>query len=487
MRRLILPLFVGNSIHIAAGLESALSLRKDFTSLELQLLASKTHYPSRMSRTLDSPTYKSNRFFTELGLENYFKKVTFVNTLYYDEVAFSNAFAFLNDKLQNISNVSDLSLIEYNNVNLGGVLANAYAFESTIDTDKGLDIKLLRHLLRSYLEVYFHAQKVLKDSTGALLVYNGRFIHERAFVDAARLLSSELWVYETTQNRYHLRNEGFHDRKRNQIFMINHWERSTHEIRERMKIASEYFQVLKSPRNRFFTSDEGGAQFSFMKFPYIVYYSNSDDEAIGFWESWKTPLGSQIEVVKQLIDICSELKIHLVIRLHPNLNNKAEEIQAMWRAIPSSKSCTIIDPSSNVSSYTLLENSVGVLSFGSTIGLEAAYYKKPSAVLADCLYDELGAVDKIVNFEDLKAWITNVASYNLAAQAEERRTAACIRGYWQRTGGNPFVFTVTEELSEGAFRATRMFERSMRAFNQRVSFPILFNYIKRIRYGLKLR
>lgn len=486
MKKLILPLFVGNSLHIAAGLESAIKLHKDFSILEIHLLASKTPYPSRMSRSLDFPTFRSNRFFKKLDLQDYFSKVDFKYNLEFDWTSYTKEIDSINSQLLGKVNLSDLMEIQFNEINLGGPLANAYAAESIIDSGRELNSKLLQRLAASYLRVFLHAKESMLKSSCELLIYNGRFLHERAFLDASKSVNSKYWIYETTQNRFHLRNEGFHDRKRNQFFMVEHWQKSQYSVSKKCQIAAEYFETLKSPRNKFFTNLATTFNHDLFALPYLVYYSNSDDEAIGFWDSWQTPLGPQVEVVKQLREICKELKIRLIIRLHPNLKNKAIEIQNKWREIPSDQLCTVIEPENPLSSYELLEKSMGVLTFGSTMGLEAAYYKKPSAVLADCLYDELGAVDKIESFEDLRDWIMRVKTHKTNNFIEERRIAACVRGFWQRTGGSKLSYTLTEEVGEGAFRATSFQGNSMRLFNRRISIPILSNSLKRSMQRMKL-
>ena len=51
---------------------------------------------------------------------------------------------------------------------------------------------------------------------------------------------------------------------------------------------------------------------------------------------------------------------------------------------------TVVPPDSMVSSYTLLFNAEKVVTFGSTIGIEAVYWNKPSVLLRGAYYMKLG-------------------------------------------------------------------------------------------------
>ena len=84
----------------------------------------------------------------------------------------------------------------------------------------------------------------------------------------------------------------------------------------------------------------------------------------------------------------------IVIRLHPySFNVGPHEKSLLERMISKFKNKEGIEfilPSSSISSYSLLRKSDIVLSFGSTIGIEAVYSKKPSILLGPALYQCLG-------------------------------------------------------------------------------------------------
>ena len=84
-------------------------------------------------------------------------------------------------------------------------------------------------------------------------------------------------------------------------------------------------------------------------------------------------------------------KYDVVVRWHPNLTGcgrgEREWILAVEKI--TSKSVKHFLPEADVDSYYLLEQADVVVSFGSTLGVEACYYGKPSVVLGPCIYDVL--------------------------------------------------------------------------------------------------
>jgi hypothetical protein len=127
-------------------------------------------------------------------------------------------------------------------------------------------------------------------------------LHERASWDAAKRLDCEILIFETTHDRYQQRTEGFHNRVNNQKVMKDLWKNSTLEISKKINESSVWFKDMRSNVNPFmvrypkkFISDK----------KYFVYFSNSDDEVVGFWDEWTEPLGNQFDVVSKLIEIFS--------------------------------------------------------------------------------------------------------------------------------------------------------------------------------------
>ena len=415
------------------------------------LWGSKTKYPGRMSAGFENISGIAPRLTKKL-VKHASPDVFFTNDLTFDQIWVSKMTDDLFDVISNASSILHLKDVNLKGITPGAALANEITtLTKNRDIDPSKNKHLMRILIESYLQVYNATTKfILENNIGRIFLFNGRFIHERAVWDASKAMDRQVILFETTRNRYFLRKEGFHSRINNQKVMLNHWENSDLAFEKRIEIGSKYFSELRSRLRPFFTETKQDVT---INKPYFVYFSSSDDEAVGFWDEWNEPLGEQIECVKILQKIFDEQDtFELIIRLHPNLKNKSESQKSGWQAIKNSQSTRVIVPDEQVSSYELLDSSVGTISFGSTIGLESAFALKPSLVIADCGYDLLGVIDKATSWEDVSNWINKnhkISSEDLLA----RKNNACIRGFFIATAGNTFKYTDLVDMGLGAWNA----------------------------------
>lgn len=444
--------FASGSIHFATSLE----ILKDHSSANNELFyclwGSGTKYPGRMSVEFENFTGKPPRAKEKL-IKHAARDVKFTSKIEFDLNWVSNMTTNLTTEIFSLSTVSMLKNIDVIGVKPGAALANEI---TTLTKNRDLDLRrnkdLVRILVESYLQIYNAVTKfIIINSVDRIFLFNGRFLHERAVWDAARFHGIEVVLFETTRNRYFLREEGFHSRTNNQKVMIEHWKNSDLNLEKRLEIGSRYFSELRSRSRPYFM--ETKKDLTITK-PYFVYFSSSDDEAVGFWDEWNEPLGEQIQCVKRLQKLFdSQDKFELIVRLHPNLKNKSESQKAGWRAIQDSVATKIIGPEVPISSYELLDNSLGSITFGSTIGLESAFALKPSLVMADCGYDLLGVVDRATSWNDVSNWIFE--NYKLSNQELlNRKNHACIRGFFIATGGINFKYTTLIDRGLGAWDAT---------------------------------
>jgi len=416
------------------------------------LWGSGTKYPGRMSVEFENLTRKHSNAVVKL-IKHAAANVIFTSKIEFDHNWVSTMTANLSNVICNASNISMLKDIDVQGVKPGAALANEI---TTLTKNRDIDLnknkRLVRVLVESYLQIYNAVTKfIIVNSVDRIFLFNGRFLHERAVWDAARALGVQVVLFENTRNRYFLREEGFHSRINNQKFMLEHWENSDLNLKKRLELGSKYFSELRSRSRPFFMETKKDLKIGK---PYFVYFSSSDDEAVGFWDEWNEPLGEQIECVRRLQKIFDgQNKYEFIVRLHPNLKNKSDNQKNGWLTIKDSESSRVIGPEEPISSYELLDNSVGSITFGSTIGLESAFALKPSLVIADCGYDLLGVVDKATSWADVSNWIFKNHKIN-EEELLHRRNQACIRGFFIATGGITFNYTTLVDIGLGAWNAT---------------------------------
>ncbi len=484
--------FTSNSIQLAASFEILDAWTKvESFHLNYYWLGASTKYPSRMSRGMDSWQSVLSRI--PLSISRPLRQIAVKSLLMSSSLKSSDELTkvhrILLDQLRNMTDLQDFQKLNSEGIRPGGALANAFVAESgKRHYDSKVDESLASLLLLSYLTVFYGVlSEISTNGITRVLIYNGRFLHERATWEAAKLARVEVFIFETTRDRFHLRqNFGFHDRTKNQEIMKSLWNEKSKELGEleMEKIGSRYFVDLESKRNRFF-SDEIDSN---LEKPSLIFFSNSDDEAVGFWDSWTEPFIDQVEFITRLQShLETRRKEYLYVRLHPNLASKPIEEQNRWLLLRDTKFSKIIQPNDQVSSYTLLKGSSGVISYGSTMGLEAAFHRIPSAILADCWYDELGVANKLESFEDVIKWIESIENKYDATELQNRRRKSMVRGFWLEKSGESFEHCDMHEISWGAWEV-RFFK------GKRISRPkffsvvsIITNRIKRGKLGLNPR
>jgi hypothetical protein len=441
--------FASSPVHFLASLEILKEEAVKENHSYYYLWASQTSYPGRMSIGFESlfkrmPT-KARRLI-KIADQNAIQGIN----IKFDVDWVDNVAKKLIGQVQSINSIAELKGLRYLEITPGAAIANEI---TNLTKNKDLNLQsnqtLLKKIIYSYLEVYSATKiEIQEKNIEKVHLFNGRFLHERAVRDCAKALQTEVLLFETTRDRYFQRLEGFHSRIDNQKYMLEHWRNSLDSESYKFEIGSLYFTELRSKNNPFRV--ESAKKFNPTR-KFFIFFSNSDDEAVGFWDEWREPLGNQLEVVRRLQNIFDlQNEFDLLIRLHPNLVTKSTSVISNWSAISPTKRSTVIGPVAKISSYELLDNCVGVISYGTTLGLEAAFNLKPSIVLADSGYDLLGVVDKADNWDEVTNWLQ--IGYKLSSESLYlRQRNSTIKGYYLATAGMPFKNSVLKQTGWGAW------------------------------------
>jgi hypothetical protein len=445
--------FASASIHFAASLEILKKESISNVSAFYCVWGAQTKLAGRMSANFETLSGAVPNKIQKLLLTAN-PNVIINNKMMFDEIWVAHHMAGLLKELEALDSLPDLRRLEFEGVNPGSAIASELAtITKNAETKLQKHESLIRILIRSYLEVYSATMIFYsKCHIDGVHLYNGRFLHERAVWDASKRLNVKVLLFETTRNRYFQRKEGFHNRLNNQKVMLDHWYSAEETLEEKIKIGSRYFSELRSSSNPFSSSTHSRVE---VEKPYFVYFSSSDDELVGFWDQREEKLGNQLQCVRTLQNYFDrQSNFNLIIRVHPNLKNKSQEVIEKWESLESSHMTRVFKAQDTISSYALLDGSIGSISFGSTMCIEAAFSNKPSLVLSDCGYDEIGAVDKGNTWQEVANWIE---SGHLLSEVElqQRKIHSCIRGYFLATAGLKFQHTLLEEKGWGAWEATQ--------------------------------
>ena len=346
--------------------------------------------------------------------------------------------------------ISELIRFKYKNCEVGLAAASSLI---SVTKDSNPDLYLhrgsIQKMLVSGAMVYEFAREKIKTYQPDLVyIFNGRQCNHRSVMNAAENMETEYLLHERGANKYRYSVREFmpHDRIRLQDDMLKLWRSSGDR-----KIAEGFFQARRRGEEQGWTSF--ASKYTQGLLPklnpakrIVSYFSSSDDEfaAVGDifrWERWP----NQVQALKELVEVCGNAEdIQLVVRLHPHLAKKSRRDYERWTRFQLPKESILILPEDKIDSYTLIDHSDIVVTGGSTIGIEAVFWKTPSICLGPSFYTELGAVhlpDDSSGLSDL------LNSSDLSCDPDK----ALPFGFYLATFGEEFKYYTPETLFTGKF------------------------------------
>jgi hypothetical protein len=179
----------------------------------------------------------------------------------------------------------------------------------------------------------------------------------------------------------------------------------------------------------------------------IAVFMSSEFEYAAVGPEWLNKLyKDQNEGLERIVASleAADAPAHLYIRMHPHMRGIHNANLTRTRAIRSPKA-TVIPPESPISSYALLWACDKVLTFGSTVGIEAVYWGKPSVIAGPSYYHHLGATYNPADHEELIALL-------LAELKPKSKEAALKYGYHELRKGIEHVHYKAESPFKGTFK-----------------------------------
>jgi hypothetical protein len=183
----------------------------------------------------------------------------------------------------------------------------------------------------------------------------------------------------------------------------------------------------------------------------VVIFNSSEDEYAAVGDEWKNPiyqrqLDGLRRIVASLAGVGSD--IHVYLRIHPNLakvKNKDVADLLDLRA----DAFTVISPDDPVSTYALIRSADKVITFGSTVGIEAVFWGTPSLLAGQSFYRNLGATYNPRSHEELMELL-------VARLPPKDKEPALMYGYYMNTYGLPFHYFTARDIFEGEFKGQKV-------------------------------
>jgi hypothetical protein len=273
----------------------------------------------------------------------------------------------------------------------------------------------LERSMESYAYVYDQARELIsRKNITAVVVSNGRFLHDRASAEAAIDAGIAVLYYDFggAQTAFDLTRETTHDweaLQRRMVTLYRNWPEN-----ERDDIGGQWFL------NRSSHKDSANASFTdaqvlgeTIEIPdgkrLVVFFSSSGDEFAELELDWSDYFHGQPEALAALSEVCKhESDVYLVVRSHPHKRRKAPQDVADWHdAVGRAQPDLHVDEFSEIDSYALMRQADVVVTYGSTTGVEAGYMGRAVVVMGPSAYDNLGCATRPRDIDELRTLIQN--------------------------------------------------------------------------------
>jgi len=307
-------------------------------------------------------------------------------------------------------NRTSIRAMEYRGTAVGRAILQVHPDTETPVTDDFLwPKKWVEATAKSYAYVYDQTLRLIDErGVTAIIVYNGRFLHDRAAAAAAETRGLPVLNYDMggSHTDFDLTIDATHDwdaLQQRMLKLYNEWPEN-----ERDELGSSWFLERvnhQDPMNALFVeAQKKGSKVELPKADCtVVYFSSSGDEIAELELDWDAYFAGQNNALKVLADECRQRPGYsLVVRSHPHKRIKPKQDVAEWlEAVEQAQPDLHLDPFADADSYELMRQADIVVTYGSTTGVEAAFARKPVIVMGPCAYDKLGCAIGVATVDEL--------------------------------------------------------------------------------------
>jgi hypothetical protein len=355
------------------------------------------------------------------------------------------------------SSIEELRNYKIDNFDIGTAVLSSL-ISGGRDPIPGLDPidGLVKKLLISAFTVYRSLQNYLdRLKVDRVYIFNGRWALARAAVRACESKNVKFFTHERGCDLQHYSlydNTLPHDLDYAEAEIRKHWELASVNP-ERDKIAAQFYLEARDGVIQSWYSYVKDQKENLLPLNWdrsklnIAIFSSSEDEVAALDDTWINPLyGNQLEGLNRILQSlfgCVQ-NIHLHLRVHPGLKSVNNDYMDSLLGLKS-ELLTVIPPDSPVSTYALLSHSDKVLTFGSTVGIEAVFWGKPSILAGQAVYRNLGGTYNPNTHEELIEF--------LKADLEPKgKEAALMYGYYMKIFGIPFKYFRATDVCKGEYK-----------------------------------
>jgi hypothetical protein len=354
--------------------------------------------------------------------------------------------------------LADLQTLEFDGFDIGYAVASSLI---SVIRDPKPNLLNYQTTIRDYITgsaaMYLIATQLIKEiQPDVVYAFNGRLAHVKPILRAAQKMQVECIIHErgASHDKYLLcYNTSPHDK----VYMQNQIRKAWEDAEEpyRTFVASAFYEKkLKGSGVNWYSYTNN--QIDILpdnwdsKKKNVVIFNSSEDEFASLGKEWKNTLYiNQLEGISRIVnDLKKEPQTHIYLRIHPNLRNVVNDDLRALNALQEDN-LTVIAASSSISSYKLMLNASVVLTFGSSVGIEAPFWGIPSILAGKCLYMDLGSTYQPQNHEE----VIELLKTPLVAKD---KIGSLLWGFFFNSMGEPFQHYQAEDFKNGTINGVRL-------------------------------
>jgi hypothetical protein len=298
--------------------------------------------------------------------------------------------------IPDFNNLDELLDYSYKGFNVGrGVASSIISYKRDYHINSEKYGSLINIELQKAVNVLLNFQNILDDfDPDEIYLFNGRFAEVHPLIELARDKQIPFYSMEAgSGSNYELfKNHLPHSIKGREQTILEIWNSGD---RDKEQKAKDWFVSKRKGADTYEKSfiqnqikNKRPDNFDETKTNIAIFNSSEDEMKV--MEEWQTPLFKyQNQAIEQIATYFSNNKnIHFYLRVHPNLgevkNIQMDEINQMRF-----ENVTVIPPDSPIDTYSLMDVCDKIITFGSSVGIEATFWGKPSILYGRCFYVNL--------------------------------------------------------------------------------------------------
>lgn len=274
--------------------------------------------------------------------------------------------------------------------------------------------------------VYRYARRLIEDSLpGRIEYFNGRIVPTMSLRQAAVDEGCDYCAIEVSgkdRTLFLAHNAVVHDLPFLKSRLDNY-----HLDVARRELGIQFYQGRRAglrTNDKSYTSGQVPKELGLNENRDIVsVFLSSTDEFLIFGDQWFTDSSRDPAAFVERLRLRLPSNYQIVVRMHPNqVGDRTGQATSIHKTLSRLSGVTLIGPRDKHSSYQLLDDSVAVVTFGSTIGLEATFWGKPSILVGRCVWEDTGVALVASDADDAANKI--IGGVAVASRDEAIRVAA---------------------------------------------------------------